>query len=221
MQRLLALVLFVFTIVFVACGEDAGVRGEFGDDRSSATTCFEITVEKGYNFEIFKYEASRPNASSGSTGTGAGMPACSEEGVLPWVNITRGEAGEACQRSGFDLCTMDQWTLGCGGADKQAFPYGMRDKPGYCNEFQSGTGRLEPTGSRGRCVSPYEVYDMIGNVAEWVLDRSDEGAGRYRGYSYQLVALRPTASPQCDSGYHAPLADWDQPYVGFRCCRPF
>ena len=64
-------------------------------------------------FQIFKYEASRPDANTTTAGIeSAGRP-CSVPNRLPWANVTRTEALAACQRVGGRLCTVAQWQQAC------------------------------------------------------------------------------------------------------------
>jgi len=212
-------------VLVSGCGETrrgggGGGGGGDGEDRASRTTCLEVdTVEAAGIVEVFRYEASRPNAMVDDSGTGDDLPACSERDVFPWVSIIRDDAAAACERSGFSLCTMDQWLLACGGSGHQPFPYGTVEKPGYCNDHQAGGGKLLPSGSKPYCVSPDGVYDIIGNVWEWVSTPGAAGEVRYTGHGYKVTAIRPRGELKCDTGYQTGQLEYDQPYVGFRCCR--
>jgi len=89
-----------------------------------------------------------------------------------------------------------------------------------------------PTGMAGACVSDQstatgdELYDMSGNVKEWVLSTTAT-AGPYemRGGAYNVASFTVggvTSAPglQCDASVPAPAAPTDVrlPSVGFRCC---
>jgi hypothetical protein len=70
---------------------------------------------------------------------------------------------------------------------------------------------LLPTGERAECTNEYGVYDMVGNLHEWV----DDPNGTFRGGYYMDTtkngdgcSYRTTAH---DFGYH----DYS---TGFRCC---
>ena len=69
---------------------------------------------------IMKYEASRPNATAGSQGTG-GTYVCSRADVIPWTNVTRPQAQAACVAIGARLCTEAEWESACF-ATTQTFP---------------------------------------------------------------------------------------------------
>ena len=155
-------------------------------------------------------------------------------GALPHVMTSWQDAKKACAAAQKRLCTEAEWTLACEGPNRTAFPYGfVRDdkacpidkKSPRVNEkrlFASRTraaevARLdqrEPSGSRERCVSGFGVYDLTGNVDEWVLNESGRphhsslkggNWGEYRN------ACRPVTRGHDERFYYY--------QTGFRCCR--
>lgn len=160
-----------------------------------------------------------------------------QAGVKPTVAVTWDEARELCATEGKRLCTADEWTQACEGPEHSPYPYGFtrngeacnHDKPYIIpddNAYQSPQTRArevervsqsEPSGSRSGCASAYGVFDMTGNVDEWVLNE----AGSERGPEYQS-GLK--------GGYWGPVRNrcrpattdhnrWHHGYqVGFRCC---
>ena len=179
-------VVMLIALALGGCGGEAtrapATGGGGGDDvpRSERTSCTKIEFVEGPGgrFAVFAFEASRPNATATSGGEGEALPACSEEGLIPWTNVTWDQADAACQASGWRLCTEDEWSLACGGTDRQPLPYGQIHRPGWCNDHQGGVGELESGGVRDKCVSPVGAYDIIGNAWEWV---ADPGGEYYRG----------------------------------------
>lgn len=208
-----------------------GGSGSGGVDmpRPERTACTQVNAVEGPNgFAVFAYEASRPNATSVDSGALCDadedcatndFPACSEAGLMPWTEVTRGQAAAACERSGWRLCTEAEWLLACGGADHLNLPYGRVHRPGYCNDHKSGSNAVQAAGTREQCVSPVGAVDIVGNVWEWIADRGDGGENRYLGYSYRVSAIRPTADPACDAGLQTGQEGYDRPEVGFRCCK--
>jgi len=66
----------------------------------------------GTAVQIMKWEASRPDASTASSGTKETF-ACSRQSVLPWTNITHPQAETACASIGARLCTESEWQRMC------------------------------------------------------------------------------------------------------------
>jgi formylglycine-generating enzyme len=160
-----------------------------------------------------------------------------QAGAKPTVAVTWDEARELCATEGKRLCTADEWTQACEGPEHTPYPYGFvrdgeacnHDKPYIIpddNAYQNPQTRAkevervsqsEPSGSRASCASAYGVFDMTGNVDEWVLNE----AGSERGPEYQS-GLK--------GGYWGPVRNrcrpattdhnrWHHGYqIGFRCC---
>ena len=78
---------------------------------------------------VFAYEASRPDATTDSQGSGNGyvhaappgepldatMP-CSSHGRIPWTNVSAFEVEQACDAIGGRICRASDWTTLCQGA---------------------------------------------------------------------------------------------------------
>jgi len=156
-----------------------------------------------------------------------------EKGVLPAVMVSWLEARDACKAEGKRLCTEDEWTFACEGPGGLPYPYGYVRNPAVCNidrptvipDFKAFTEdrmvadevfRLDqrvPSGSMARCVSPFGVHDMTGNVDEWVVNEKGEPhrSGLKGGYFGKIRArCRPMTKDH---------NEWFRFYqVGFRCC---
>src|SRR3954468_23053716 len=111
-------------------------------------------------------------------------------GETPVVMKNWYEARDACQSVGKRLCSQDEWTLACEGPEHLPYPYGYARDANACNidkpaiQFDENAlkrpdkrdaeaARLwqgEPSGAREKCVSPFGVHDMTGNVDEWTLN---------------------------------------------------
>lgn len=163
-------------------------------------------------FEIFRFEASRPDATADSAGVDQGG-VCSRPGVLPWTDVTLADARIACESIGFAVCSGVQWQAACAGPDLWPYPYGEAYGQGVCNDHVTGSGALEVTGGRAGCVGPAGIHDQNGNVWELTDD------GRRRGASYRINAsmFRPEAGA-CEASYVVPDAFFARD-LGFRCCR--
>lgn len=160
-----------------------------------------------------------------------------QAGVKPTVAVTWDEARELCATEGKRLCTADEWTKACEGPDNSPYPYGFVRDAEACNHdrpyiipddnaYQNPRTRAkevervsqsEASGNRASCVSAYGVFDMTGNVDEWVLNE----AGNENGPEFQS-GLK--------GGYWGPVRNrcrpattdhnrWHHGYqIGFRCC---
>lgn len=103
----------------------------------------------------------------GSSPPSPGVYAVSVPGVLPSSCITWFQANQACRLSGKRLLRNGDW---------QAAAQGTPD-PGTDNHTTdcavSSSGPVN-TGSRSNCKSNWGVFDMVGNVDEWVEDWADK-----------------------------------------------
>jgi hypothetical protein len=156
-------------------------------------------------------------------------------GENPVVMKTWYDARDACAGIGKRLCGDSEWTLACEGQDRLPYPYGYDRNSEACNidkphpdvnEKALGSAdpkvrdaeakRLwqgEPSGSRASCVSPYGVFDMTGNVDEWVLNEEHKpyNSGLKGGY---WGPVRDRCRPM--TTVHAEGFSFYQ--IGFRCC---
>ena len=161
---------------------------------------------------IDPYEASRPDATADAEGENQSL-ACSRVGVLPWREANYETAVRTCDANGKRLCTQEEWEFACGGAAHRAYPYGGGgpDQRACNGATQPGPERLLPTGDREDCVTPEGVFDLSGNVAEWVDGRFGTGlsGGHYAS---------PDGHLRCDAhqGLNGGVL---RPQNGFRCCR--
>jgi sulfatase modifying factor 1 len=160
-----------------------------------------------------------------------------QTGVYPVIMVSFIEAQAACEREGKRLCTESEWTLACEGNERLPYPYGYERDPTACNidrpygfpdleafdddrRVAAEVGRLDQrvaSGSMPRCKSPFGIYDMTGNVDEWVINETrqpDSGAdisGLKGGY---FGPIRARCRPMTSSHNR-----WFRFYqVGFRCC---
>ena len=186
---------------------------------------------------MFAYEASRVD--SLTTNSDSAHRPCSLLGRKPWSNVTKEEAAASCALigNGWRLCGATEWTDACNGSANTLFPYGaayVKTKcNGYDNRPDAGATPIT-TGTASGCVSSLlpdggvALYDMSGNVKEWV---TADGGITYqiRGGAYNTPSFtvdQPdgsvvTTAPglQCDSLSPAPTNPVRLPSVGFRCCH--
>jgi hypothetical protein len=165
--------------------------------------------------------------------------ALSRHGVRPSGYVTGLVAESACAAAGKRLCTLDEFVLACRGEDDTLFPYGDSYQDGVCNVFRedhpaallhgnASIGHLDPrlnrvsargkalfqlTGQSSQCRSRWgsdAVYDMVGNVDEWI----DEGNGAFAGGFY----ARSTRAG-CEALITAHPKAYLDYSTGVRCCK--
>jgi hypothetical protein len=158
------------------------------------------------------------------------------EGVRPSMMVSFDDARRACALEGKRLCTVEEWEFACEGTQMWPYPYGTERDPEACNadrapiapdfsllssprSLAEGIERVDeraPSGSLPRCVSPFGVRDMMGNVAEWVENPTaafeDKPIAALKGGSFQRsrARCRPLGAVPPEP---IPLLG-----VGFRCC---
>lgn len=163
--------------------------------------------------------------------------AVSVPGVFPQGYVSAVEAQRACKAAGKRLCRIDEWRKACRGPEGASFGYGDRREPGRCNDrgrspvirlfgfrYSSRTmndprlnqqeGTLAKTGSHAGCTNGYGVFDMVGNLHEWVADHRGTFVGGY----YQDVASKGHGEG-CSYVTTAHAARYHDYSTGFRCCR--
>jgi sulfatase modifying factor 1 len=126
---------------------------------------------------------------------GVAFEARSAEGAFPQGYISRVESAAACKRAGKRLCTWSEWRRGCQGPKWMRYPYGPTVKRGACNQTKTHLlqaffgadpnvweyekhfnsprlnqepGYLAKSGEYKTCTGPEGLYDMVGNLHEWV-----------------------------------------------------
>ncbi len=208
-------------------GLDDDCDGVFDDGAPDSTVHI---VDGALDFLIYRYEASRPDASATDDGV-LDHRSCSRPGVLPWRSVTWLDADVACAAAGARLCSEAEWQAACEGPTNLAYPYGDVYQPNACNgnDFDSDCtapddDRLHPTGTAygcpapalSSCFSPGGAYDMSGNLKEWTGTQVTVSppAYRIRGGAYDNVASGLT----CQFDFLAAEDDYYFTNLGFRCC---
>ncbi len=182
----------------------------------------------GAPFYVYRYEASRPDATTTLFGSAAHR-ACSKPGVMPWRSVSHADAVAACAASGKRLCTEAEWQLSCSGAGNLAYPYGNVYQPTACNGrdvdldcVAPDTDQVAPTSTAfgcpapvtTACVSPLGAVDLSGNLKEWTSTAVGGSAFRVKGGAYDNISQGLT----CSFSFVALAPDTEFPNLGFRCC---
>ena len=163
-------------------------------------------------------------------------------GQKPQAYISGVQARAACANAGKHLCSAAQWLRACRGAHDNVYPYGNTYQKGACNEgrlsnpvndcFGSGSSvftyahmnsaccvALPSTvavgGSFPRCQSDYGVYDLHGNLHEWVEESTTDGHGVFRGGFFVDAKINGAGCTYRTSAHALTYHDYS---TGFRCC---
>lgn len=172
---------------------------------------------------------------------GKQIRAVSRKGIYPQAYISRNEADEACQGARKRLCTDQEWKKACKGRNPTLYPYAEVHKDGYCNDagvsplnhfYGAATGgdpnaygwgpmndprlnrlagSLARTGEFRKCTNGFHVFDMVGNLHEWV----DDPAGTFRGGYYLDTRINGEGCDYVTTAHNAQYHDYS---TGFRCC---
>lgn len=141
---------------------------------------------------------------------------------LPVARIDWCDAYDYCKWAGKHLCgkqvagdaSTGEWSAACSGGGKQAFPYGATFEAGACNESMLVGLGVKPVKSSPACQGSVPgLYDMNGNLSEWVDNCTGTTCSAMGGYFYA-----PTSGCAVDYEYVRAQTD---PTISFRCCaRP-
>jgi serine/threonine protein kinase len=128
------------------------------------------------------------------------------KGSIPKTAVDYDEAKDICEKDGKRLCSVSEWTSGCLGKGGAKFPYGDTYDPEKCiTDDDEGDDRpVMAAGSFAMCKSAVGVYDMSGNVEEWVYGRVKMGGG----------GNKADALASCTNKAKGGATK----YTGFRCC---
>jgi formylglycine-generating enzyme required for sulfatase activity len=168
-----------------------------------------------------------------------------QKGAHPVWMLDWYQAQATCESKGKRLCWGSEWTAACEGPEKTPFPYGWERNHDKCNMdnffidprkprpraqffFYSKDrdvafkelSRLDqsiPSGSIETCQSGFGVFDMPGNVDEWVVsDVAPREKSKWAGLKGGAWGhVRSQCRPMTFS--HEP--EFTYYFVGFRCCR--
>lgn len=169
-----------------------------------------------------------------------GGVATSAEGEVPQGYISGDVAALACEAAGKRLCSLDEWMRACGGPDGTTWPYGDTYDANACNDTYAGghpvidyfgtssgiwdsehmndaginqqPGTLDASGANPGCVTPEGIYDLHGNLHEWIADPD----GTFKGGFYADAEINGEG---CGYTTTAHSTDYHDYSTGFRCCR--
>ena len=141
----------------------------------------------------------------------------------PRVHVSWTQASVACRDRGARICLESEWQFACEGEEMRPYPYGFARDSTACNIDQTHLGRPEEglkdlraaVSEYPRCVSPFGVHDMTGNVDEWT--ERPEAAAPNRSVLHGGWWLPARNSCRAATSHHNEA--YFGPQVGFRCCK--
>jgi formylglycine-generating enzyme required for sulfatase activity len=164
-------------------GEDT-TRYSVGDPMYNYAPPHKVYLETYY---IDKYEVTTAHYAKFLDAEGRPAPRFWNEvkldvdGNRPVIGVTWDDAQAYCQWAGKRLPTEAEWEKAARGTDGRKYPWGSSEPTRsqasydwYGIRSWQGYGTLSPVGSFEAGRSPYGVYDLAGNVWEWVADRYDQ-----------------------------------------------
>ena len=179
------------------------------------------------------------------TGDGTCMDcfeAPNKQGRRPLVMQSATDAEDWCEAHHKRLCAEDEWIAACEGEEKRQYPYGMEHEDGRCNddkvwrsvneltlakwpadEAKDHTKELyqaAPSGAKRGCKTKRGVYDLTGNVEEWVT----KSRAHANAYAHILIGCYWSGcygggKPTCRSTNAAHGPEFRFYETGFRCCK--
>jgi formylglycine-generating enzyme required for sulfatase activity len=186
----------------------------------------------------------------------------SQPGVKPQAYISQIEATAACENAGKRLCSLAEWYETCSGGARRIYPYARGFEKGRCNsgkphllsllhgnsardwsyaefndpKLNQRSGFLALSGEYAGCATPEGVYDLVGNLHEWVADLVDKtlvtklpvadvirrrigktkGNGIFMGGFYSTTNEHGPGCTFITAAHEPAYHDYS---TGFRCCR--
>jgi hypothetical protein len=93
----------------------------------------------------------------------------SDEATRDWPAFaTFDEALVWAERRGMRLPTLEEWLFMAAGPSAGFYPWGRQDRASVANTLELGLNRPLPVGCFEQGASWSELYDLYGNVGEWV-----------------------------------------------------
>lgn len=176
-----------------------------------------------------------------SVANGSTIAAVVAEGIKPQAYISEAQALAACTVAGKRLCKLAEWLAACQGPSGLTYPYGNTYVAGACNEGRAtnpvndcfGPGNVftsanmnspccddqpntvAPGGMFDKCVSSWGIYDLHGNLHEWIDATTSAGNGIFKGGFFVDAKINGAGCSYATTAHAKSYHDYS---TGFRCC---
>jgi sulfatase modifying factor 1 len=139
------------------------------------------------------------------------------------VHVSWTDAQRTCADRGARLCTEAEWQFACEGPEMRPYPYGFERDSNACNFDRTHLGKPEEglfdlraeNSEFTRCVSPFGVHNMVGNVDEWTVREGTQAPARSALHGGWWLPGRNS----CRAATYGHVEWYTGPQVGFRCCQ--
>lgn len=130
----------------------------------------------------------------------------------PVVEVSWRDACAFADWAGKSLPSALQWEKAARGTTGTVFPWGDQKTAAKCNVRETGVGTTTSVSRYHSGVSPYGVYDMVGNVWEWCSTNTTRGRYELKGSAFTSPLFRGEPAAWNDANDF--MQDDD---TGFRC----
>lgn len=203
-----------------ACGTPLMVLARFNNsDQTFCIDRFEASIDGARLGNA--HQAGGDDTSSTTDGTTEAV-ATVDLGVTAATGLTWYQAKAACENAGKRLCSQAEWEQACRGLSAFVYPYGDTYDETACRGFFYDTDAAPAvTGSLHTCGSVFGVYDMSGNLEEWVdgLAERVPGSGIFNDRAVRGGSFRSNREAlRCVGSEFRAAPGTSADNRGFRCC---
>ncbi len=144
--------------------------------------------------------------------------------ALPAQRQSWTDAQRTCEGLGKRVCLESEWNFACEGEEMRPYPYGWKRDAEACNadrvDIYERDGSLRDlrvgAGDKPRCVSPFGVHNLSGNLEEWTT--IDASAAIQAPRPAMKGAYWQPSRNHCRAAQTAHDRYYHGTETGFRCC---
>lgn len=206
---------------FMMGTDDPNARLEWRPAHAVTVPDFAMDLNEVTNEEYFRF-VKQTGHSAPSHWKDGNFP--KGEAKLPVYNVSWFDARDYAAWADKRLPTEAEWEYAARGTDNREYPWGNDWYDELSNSGEDNRQRPVAVGSFPRGASPFGIFDMAGNVAEWVADDFNLYPGStakplpgykvYRGGSYRFPKHELVTTTRWSE-----VATEKVPYIGFRCAK--